>query len=115
MFEGLERLVSLMQTFAEQSAIALENARLFNEIAQKSRELEIASHHNVAVRRGAYVGQLRDAGIPVIELAIRPLRARFITSDGLACEGPCPRSIRSWQELVNAMSWARPDSGGSDA
>ena len=34
-----------MQTFAEQSAIALENARLFNEIAQKSRELEIASQH----------------------------------------------------------------------
>jgi signal transduction histidine kinase len=34
-----------MQHFADQSAIALENARLFNEIAQKSRELEIASQH----------------------------------------------------------------------
>ena len=40
-----QAVVSLMQTFAEQSAIALENARLFNEIAQKSRELEIASQH----------------------------------------------------------------------
>jgi GAF domain-containing protein/anti-sigma regulatory factor (Ser/Thr protein kinase) len=40
-----EAVVSLMQSFADQSAIALENARLFNEIAQKSRELEIASHH----------------------------------------------------------------------
>jgi signal transduction histidine kinase/putative methionine-R-sulfoxide reductase with GAF domain len=38
-------VVSLMQSFADQSAIALENARLFEEIAQKSRELEIASHH----------------------------------------------------------------------
>src|SRR5262249_52129751 len=38
-------VVSLMQTFADQSAIALENARLFNEIAQKSQELEIASQH----------------------------------------------------------------------
>jgi signal transduction histidine kinase len=38
-------VVSLMQSFADQSAIALENARLFNEIAQKSRELEIASQH----------------------------------------------------------------------
>jgi signal transduction histidine kinase/putative methionine-R-sulfoxide reductase with GAF domain len=37
--------VSLMQSFADQSAIALENARLFEEIAQKSRELEIASQH----------------------------------------------------------------------
>jgi GAF domain-containing protein/anti-sigma regulatory factor (Ser/Thr protein kinase) len=38
-------VVSLMQSFADQSAIALENARLFQEIAQKSRELEIASQH----------------------------------------------------------------------
>jgi signal transduction histidine kinase len=38
-------MVSLMQAFADQSAIALENARLFAEIAQKSRELEIASQH----------------------------------------------------------------------
>src|SRR6185503_8007843 len=38
-------VVDLMRTFADQSAIALENARLFDEIAQKSRELEIASQH----------------------------------------------------------------------
>jgi signal transduction histidine kinase len=38
-------VVSLMQSFADQSAIALENARLFDEIAQKGRELEIASQH----------------------------------------------------------------------
>jgi signal transduction histidine kinase len=38
-------VVSLMQAFADQSSIALENARLFNEIAQKSRELEVASEH----------------------------------------------------------------------
>jgi GAF domain-containing protein/anti-sigma regulatory factor (Ser/Thr protein kinase) len=40
-----ETVVSLMQSFADQSAIALENARLFEEIAQKGRELEIASQH----------------------------------------------------------------------
>jgi signal transduction histidine kinase len=38
-------VISLMQSFADQSAIALENAHLFEEIAQKSRELEIASQH----------------------------------------------------------------------
>jgi GAF domain-containing protein len=38
-------VVSLMQSFADQSVIALENARLFEEIAKKSRELEIASQH----------------------------------------------------------------------
>jgi GAF domain-containing protein len=40
-----QAVVTLMQSFADQSAIALENARLFEEIAQKSRELEIASQH----------------------------------------------------------------------
>ena len=40
-----QSVISLMQSFADQSAIALENARLFDEIAQKSRELEITSQH----------------------------------------------------------------------
>jgi len=43
--EFAQAVVSLMQSFADQSAIALENARLFEEIAQKSRELETASQH----------------------------------------------------------------------
>jgi signal transduction histidine kinase len=38
-------MVNLMRAFADQSTIALENARLFDEIAQQSRELEIASQH----------------------------------------------------------------------
>jgi signal transduction histidine kinase len=37
--------VSLLQSIASQSAIAIQNARLFEEIAQKSRQLEIASQH----------------------------------------------------------------------
>jgi signal transduction histidine kinase len=37
--------VNLLQTFASQSSLAIYNARLFEEIAQKSRELEIASQH----------------------------------------------------------------------
>ena len=43
--EFQQTVVTLMESFADQSAIALENARLFDEIAQKSRELEIASQH----------------------------------------------------------------------
>jgi signal transduction histidine kinase len=34
-----------MQNLADQSVIALENARLFEEIAEKGRELELASRH----------------------------------------------------------------------
>jgi signal transduction histidine kinase/CheY-like chemotaxis protein len=37
--------VDLLQTFATQSVLAIQNARLFAEVGQKSRELEIASRH----------------------------------------------------------------------
>jgi len=39
------RLVDLLQTFAAQSTLAIQNARLFREIADKSRQLEVASQH----------------------------------------------------------------------
>jgi signal transduction histidine kinase len=38
-------VIDLLQTFAAQSTLAIQNARLFREIEQKSRELEAASHH----------------------------------------------------------------------
>src|SRR5437879_4186361 len=40
-----EREGQLVQTFADQAAIAIENVRLFSEIQDKSRQLEIASRH----------------------------------------------------------------------
>jgi signal transduction histidine kinase len=40
-----EKEVSLLRTFCEQAAIAMQNSRLFREIEAKSRELEVASHH----------------------------------------------------------------------
>jgi two-component system, NtrC family, sensor kinase len=40
-----EHVVNLLQTFAGQSALAIQNARLFRELEAKSRELEVASRH----------------------------------------------------------------------
>src|SRR5215203_5575710 len=37
--------IDLLQTFAVQSVLAIQNARLFSEIEEKSREIEIASQH----------------------------------------------------------------------
>jgi signal transduction histidine kinase len=37
--------IELLRTFATQSALAIQNARLFHEIAEKSRQLEVASQH----------------------------------------------------------------------
>jgi signal transduction histidine kinase/HAMP domain-containing protein len=40
-----DRTVELLRTFATQSALAIQNARLFQEIEDKSRQLEVANQH----------------------------------------------------------------------
>jgi signal transduction histidine kinase len=40
-----QQVVHLMETFAAQSVVAVQNARLFREIEEKGRELEAASRH----------------------------------------------------------------------
>jgi signal transduction histidine kinase len=38
-------IVTILQTFATQSVLAIQNARLFRELADKSHQLEVASQH----------------------------------------------------------------------
>ncbi|HEV8095909.1 MAG TPA: ATP-binding protein [Burkholderiales bacterium] len=40
-----EKEIALLQTFSDQAVIGIENVRLFNEIQEKSRQLEIANRH----------------------------------------------------------------------
>ena len=40
-----DREIELVESFARQAAIAIENVRLFNEIQQKSAQLEVANRH----------------------------------------------------------------------
>jgi signal transduction histidine kinase len=40
-----DRTVELLRTFAAQSALAIQNARLFQEIEDKGRQLEVANQH----------------------------------------------------------------------
>ncbi|RPH60688.1 MAG: GAF domain-containing protein, partial [Burkholderiales bacterium] len=42
------RVVELLKAFATQSALAIQNARLYSEIADKNRQIEIASRHKSA-------------------------------------------------------------------
>jgi GAF domain-containing protein/CheY-like chemotaxis protein len=43
--EFAPEVVDLLKTFASQSAVAIQNARLFREIEDKSRQLELADRH----------------------------------------------------------------------
>jgi signal transduction histidine kinase len=43
--EFTANIVELLQTFAAQSALAIQNARMFSEIDEKSRQLQMASQH----------------------------------------------------------------------
>ena len=43
--EFSKQTIDLLQTFAAQSVLAIQNARLFHEIEDKSRQLEVASQH----------------------------------------------------------------------
>ncbi|HEX6019521.1 MAG TPA: ATP-binding protein, partial [Burkholderiaceae bacterium] len=43
-----EKLVALLRSFADQAVIALENERLFKELRDRTRELEIAGRHKSA-------------------------------------------------------------------
>ncbi len=40
-----EKEIGLLKTFADQAVIAIQNARLFREIQDKSRQLEVANQH----------------------------------------------------------------------
>jgi two-component system NtrC family sensor kinase len=80
--------IALVETFADQAVIAIENARLFDEIQDKSRQLEMASQnksqflssmsHELRTPLNAIIGltemMVTNAGRFGTEKALEPLR-----------------------------------------
>jgi signal transduction histidine kinase/CheY-like chemotaxis protein len=74
--------VALLETLASQSTVAINNARVFRELEDKTSQLEVASRHKseflasmshelripLNERQEEYVGDIRDSGRHLLEL-----------------------------------------------
>jgi signal transduction histidine kinase len=85
-------VVNLLQTFATQSVLAIQNARLFRELEEKSRQLEVASRH-----KSQFLANMSH------ELRT-PLNAILGYAELILDEiyGPVPEKIREVLERVHA-------------
>ena len=92
--------VDLLQTFAAQSVLAIQNANLFAEVEEKGRQLEMASQHKSQFLANMS-HELRtplNAIIGLTEMmvgnvaALRHRESRGATAPGAPCRYPPPRS-----------------------
>ena len=72
------RQIELLQTFADQAVIAIENARLFEEVQAKTSDLEEALSHQVASTQVLQtIGTSMSDAQPVFERILDALTARI--------------------------------------
>src|SRR5205823_11081725 len=65
-----ERQVALVQTFADQAVIAIENVRLFEEAQKRSAELSEALHQQTATRSEEHTSELQSLAYLVCRLLL---------------------------------------------
>lgn len=120
-----EDLVTVLQTMADQLAVAIENARLYQESLRRVAEIEAANRLSTLAAWQDYMrvlrskGVQRDAGIadsqPAIVAAVSALRHQAMTSGQTAIGQPTPRStipvaipITLRGEMLGAVEWELP-------
>jgi signal transduction histidine kinase/putative methionine-R-sulfoxide reductase with GAF domain len=106
-----KRIVDLLQTFATQSVIAIQNARLFREIDEKSRELEELSRNQEQLYRlstalqeplslAEQLARVLDAARQVVGLDRIYTWTLNSKADGLMVTAQAGFEERDWQDLA---------------
>jgi two-component system, NtrC family, sensor kinase len=106
-------IVDLLQTFATQSVIAIQNARLFREIDEKSRALEELSRNQDQLYRlstslqeplslAEHLTRVLDAARQVVGLDRLYIWTLSVTGDGLMVSAQAGFGEHDWQGLVGA-------------
>ena len=104
-------IVDLLQTFATQSVIAIQNARLFREIDEKSRALEELSRNQEQLSRlstalqeplslSEQLTRVLDAARQVVGLDRIYVWTLSPTADGLEITAQAGFEERDWHDLV---------------
>ena len=105
-----QRTIDLLQTFAAQSVLAIQNARLFREIEEKNRELEVA---NLAKSRflAAASHDLRQP-LHALGLFVAQLRACVNAAERAKLVERIHAAVAATNELFNALlDTAKLDAG----
>src|SRR5262249_59624024 len=83
-----EKQIELVSTFADQAVIAIENVRLFDEIQDKSRQLQLASE-NKSQFVSSMSHELRTPLNPIIRLT-----EMIVTTRARCAPENAPRPLR---------------------
>jgi len=96
-----ERQIDLVKTFADQAVIAIENVRLFDELQDKSRELELANTYKSRFLAAAS-HDLRQP-LHALNLFVGQLHAELDPVERGRLVGRIDAAITSMNELFNAL------------
>ena len=94
-------VVSFMQTFADQSAIALANARLFDDVQEKGRQLGLANTYKSRFLAAAS-HDLRQP-LHALNLFVDQLRKESDPGERILLVGHIDAAISSMNELFDAL------------
>ena len=98
-----DKQIELVTTFADQAVIAIENVRLFDEIQDKSRQLEVASQHKSQFLANMS-HELRtplNAILGYTELIADGIYGRTAGKDAWACSNGSRATASTCSALIN--------------